>query len=200
LPNDKLAIAGDSVTYLGFQSGGWVSDWQQYLQVYHPVLNLQILNYGVGGDTSANLLSRFSTVLQSNPTVVMIFIGINDVGWGASYAPQQAANIQAMIDASKGCRSVRTVILVSPFCLGEQRDGQNPSDPAIDAMGESQARLAAQNNCPFIDLRTLWNSAEYIYNQGDASSGILTLGPPGVHPNALGAQIISGAMIKSFGE
>jgi lysophospholipase L1-like esterase len=200
LPNDKIVIAGDSVTYLGFQPSGWVSLWQQYVQTYYPTMNLQFLDYGVPGNHSADLLTQFPTVLQNNPTVVLIYIGLNDGGYGTGYLPQQSANIQAMIDQCKATPSVRTVVLISPFCWGEQRDGQNPFDSIIDAMGESQARLAAQNNCPFIDLRTLWNSSEYIYNQGDTSSGILTEGPPGVHPNALGAQIISGAMIKSFGE
>ena len=199
-PNDKVAIAGDSVTYLGFQSGGWTDLWQQYEQTYYPSMNLQFLNYGVGGDRSSDLLNRFPTVLQNNPTVVLIFIGVNDGGLGTSYLPTQARNIQLMIDQCKACPSVRTVVLVSPFCWGEQYDGQNPFDNTLDPMTQSQASLAASNSCPFINLRALWSSAEYLYNHGDASSGILTVGPPGVHPNSLGAQLISGAMIKSFGE
>ncbi|PWT97464.1 MAG: hypothetical protein C5B53_08015 [Candidatus Melainabacteria bacterium] len=197
--NDRIAIAGDSVTYLGFQPGGWVSLWQQYVQTYYPWMNLQFLDYGVPSDHSADLLARFPAILQSNPTVVIIYIGLNDGGYGTSYLPQQSANIQAMIDQCRATSSVRMVVLVSPFCYGEQYDGQNPYDSVLNAMLASQASLAAQNNCPFINLRSLWNSAEYVYNHSDASYGILC-DPPGVHPNALGAQIISGAMIKSFGE
>jgi lysophospholipase L1-like esterase len=199
-PNDRIAIAGDSVTYLGFQSGGWVDLWQQYVQAYYPSMNLQFYNYGVGGYRSADLLNSFPTVLQNNPTVVLIFIGVNDGGYGVSYLPRQQSNIQIMIDECRACPSVRSIILISPFCWGEQHDGENMFDSVLDPMVQAQAAVAAANGCPFINLRALWSSAEYLYNNSDASSGILTEGPPGVHPNALGAQLISGAMIKSFGE
>jgi hypothetical protein len=104
-----------------------------------------------------------------------------------------------MINQCRATPSVRLIVLVSPFCWGEHFDGENTYDSVLDGMLTSQAQLAYQNNCPFINLRSLWNSAEYVYNHSDAGYGILT-DPPGVHPNTLGAQIISGAMIKSFGE
>src|SRR5262249_28024356 len=148
LPNDKIAIAGDSVTYLGFQ-GGWVNIWQQYVQAYYPSMNLQFFNYGFPSYHSADLLNVFPTVLQNQPTVVMIYIGVNDSGYGIPYLPTQSSNIQAMINQCRACPSVRTIVLVSPFCFGEMHDGENPFDAALDAMAQSQAQLAAQNSCPF---------------------------------------------------
>lgn len=198
--DDKIAIAGDSVTFLGFQPSGWVTLWQQYVQASYPSMNLQFFNYGYPSIHSAELLANFPAVLQNNPTVVFIFIGVNDAGYGTGYLSQQSANIQAMINQCRATPSVRMVVMVSPFCCGEQRPGQNFFDGILDPMTYSQANLAAQNGCPFINLRALWASSELLYNQGNFPYGILTDGPPGVHPSPLGSQLIQGAMIKSFGQ
>jgi lysophospholipase L1-like esterase len=163
-------------------------------------MNLQFFNYGFPRYRSADLLNTFSTVLQNRPTVVLIFIGVNDAGYGIPYLSTQYSNIQSMINQCKACPSVRTIVLISPFCWGEQHDGENPFDATLDQMTQDQAYLAALNSCPFVNLRALWSSAESIYNQGDYSSGVLTMGPPGVHPSALGSELVGGAIVRAFGE
>lgn len=55
-------------------------------------------NYGVGGDTTQELLDRIDTVLERNPAVVALRIGQNDVIAGTA-ASTSAANINAIVEA-----------------------------------------------------------------------------------------------------
>jgi lysophospholipase L1-like esterase len=197
-PNDVIAIAGDSVTAYGFYPSGWASDWQQYLVQYHPELGtIQFLNFGVPGDNSSQLAARFAEVLAGKPTVVIIWIGVNDVGLtggNPNYVVLQQ-NIQAMIYATAGT-SIR-VILCGPFCIGERYDGGNAYDAQLDVVNQEIANIAAANGIPFINMRQVWKASEYQFNPASAFAGVLT--SDGVHPNAFGAQIVEGTFIRSFG-
>jgi lysophospholipase L1-like esterase len=61
------AFVGDSLT-----EGGHWHDW-------FPDHNA--LNFGVGGDTTDDLLERLSTIVDANPSTVVIMIGTNDLAW-----------------------------------------------------------------------------------------------------------------------
>jgi len=59
-------------------------------------LNLNVINSGIGGDTSAGLLARFShDVVRHQPDLVLILAGTNDLWWDLEVNLIQA-NIFAM--------------------------------------------------------------------------------------------------------
>jgi lysophospholipase L1-like esterase len=61
------AFVGDSLTEQG--------DWQAVLPGQH------VLNFGVGGNTSDDLLDRIDEVVAAGPSTVVLEIGTNDFAW-----------------------------------------------------------------------------------------------------------------------
>ena len=61
------AFVGDSLTEQG--------DWQSVLPGRH------VLNLGVGGNTSADLLDRLDEIVAAGPSTVVLEIGTNDFAW-----------------------------------------------------------------------------------------------------------------------
>lgn len=70
----KLVCMGDSLTYgyAIFRKDCWV-------ELLKNELNIQIINKGINGDTTAGMLSRsYEDIVQNNPTHVIIMGGTND--------------------------------------------------------------------------------------------------------------------------
>ena len=58
---------GDSLTERG--------DWQQVLPGQH------VLNFGIGGNTTDDVLERLDEVVAARPSIVVLEIGTNDFAW-----------------------------------------------------------------------------------------------------------------------
>jgi lysophospholipase L1-like esterase len=63
---DTVLFLGDSIT----QGGDWAT--------WFPELNT--LNFGVGGDTTEDVLARLDTVVEAQPDEIVLLIGTNDLG------------------------------------------------------------------------------------------------------------------------
>jgi lysophospholipase L1-like esterase len=63
---ETVVFLGDSLT----EAGDW-ADW-------FPDLN--VLNFGVGGDTSEDVLNRLDSVVAAQPDEIVLLIGTNDLG------------------------------------------------------------------------------------------------------------------------
>jgi lysophospholipase L1-like esterase len=63
---DTVLFLGDSIT----QGGDWAA--------WFPELNT--LNFGVGGDTTEDVLARLDTVVEAQPDEIVLLIGTNDLG------------------------------------------------------------------------------------------------------------------------
>ncbi|MEO7025664.1 MAG: GDSL-type esterase/lipase family protein [Leifsonia sp.] len=64
------ALVGDSLV-----QGG---DWQAWL------LGEAIYNFGVGGDTTDDMIARLPDVINAAPAIVAVLIGTNDLAWRRS--------------------------------------------------------------------------------------------------------------------
>jgi lysophospholipase L1-like esterase len=201
-PGDRVVFAGDSITWLGTNATttqGWILQFEQ--RVASQVPGVTMYNSGIPADTSTILLNRFkSTVLNVNPTVVVIWIGINDIPYLVPLETAQK-NWNAMITLALRTPSVREIILVSPECKGEKRDGQNPYDAQIDAYASFLYQIAKAQYSPkifYCPMRADWNYVEQIMNPDDLSSGILTTSPQGLHPNNMGHIFLKNVFCSEF--
>src|SRR5690554_2772538 len=61
-----IAFAGDSLV----QEGSW-AEW---------LGDHQVLNFGVSGDTTDDLLARIDDIIAAEPDEVLLLIGTNDLG------------------------------------------------------------------------------------------------------------------------
>lgn len=78
--NDRIVFLGDSITALGARPGGYVTLTSEAIAKAYPELNIQVVGAGIGGHKVPNCQQRLDRdVLQENPSIVMIYIGINDV-------------------------------------------------------------------------------------------------------------------------
>lgn len=65
-----LVLVGDSLT-----QGG---DWESWMP------GEEIVNLGVGGDTSDDVVARLDAVVEARPALVALLIGTNDLAWRRS--------------------------------------------------------------------------------------------------------------------
>ncbi len=78
--NDRIVFLGDSITAQGARPGGYVALVSEAIAEAYPELNIQVIGAGRGGHKVPDCQKRLDRdVLQKDPTVVMIYIGINDV-------------------------------------------------------------------------------------------------------------------------
>lgn len=87
----KIVFHGDSLT-----EGAEIERQHTWPVLVENRLRLEVVNSGIGGDTSGGLLGRFSyDVVRRKPDAVLVLCGTNDLWWGLD-EKTVAANIFAM--------------------------------------------------------------------------------------------------------
>lgn len=71
---NTIVCFGDSLTY-----GTGADKGMDYPSQLSRIINREIINMGVPGDTTANALSRIDSVMDKNPGYVLITLGGNDL-------------------------------------------------------------------------------------------------------------------------
>lgn len=73
----RIICHGDSLT-----EGTDIEEAYRWPSLLQNALGTEVLNTGIGGDTTAGLLSRFSTdVIPRKPDAVILMGGTNDFWW-----------------------------------------------------------------------------------------------------------------------
>src|SRR5256885_5460352 len=77
---DRVVFLGDSITQAGAGPGGYVTLVREALDKDHKDLGIEVIGAGISGNKVPDLEKRLERdVLGKKPTVVVIYIGINDV-------------------------------------------------------------------------------------------------------------------------
>lgn len=113
-----------------------------------------VVNRGIGGDTSAGVLRRLDAVTALQPSAVCLMIGINDLGSRVP-AAEVVANVRAILERLRSA-GVPRIVLQSVLPL--RRVAANPyrsivSDAAVAALNDEFRALAAGDGTCFLDLR-----------------------------------------------
>ncbi len=80
--NGTTAFVGDSLT-----EGG---HWQEWFP------ELSVMNFGVSGDTTDDLLERIATITEAHPVTIALMVGTNDLAWRRS-VEHVVRNIETML-------------------------------------------------------------------------------------------------------
>ncbi|MBP9214000.1 MAG: G-D-S-L family lipolytic protein, partial [Chitinophagaceae bacterium] len=76
----KVVFLGDSITQLGLQANGYITQIQALIQQEDVEQKYQLLSAGVNGSTTLNLKERLQkNELQYSPDIAVVLIGLNDV-------------------------------------------------------------------------------------------------------------------------
>jgi acyl-CoA thioesterase-1 len=208
----RIVVVGDSITELGADPGGYVSLLEHALAVLDAQHPIEIVNAGVSGDRSPDMLARFERdVLAHRPDLVAISVGTNDV-WHAfhdwdtgldhaggdlpSGVPLNSftSNLDAMMRMAEAA-GIR-VVLLSPAIIGEDLDG--PGNLRLADYVRADRDLAAAHGCLFIDLNAPFRQVIALWRQ-HAGPTMNLLTTDGVHLNAAGNHLMAATILRELG-
>lgn len=194
----KVIFFGDSITQAGVQQGGYIVRIDSMSHDEGKSAQYEFVGAGIGGNKVYDLYLRMENdVLASNPDIVFIYIGVNDVwhkttsGTGTD-ADKFEKFYQAIID--KLVAKKIKVILCTPAAIGEKTDFSNPQDGDMNHYSNIIRKIAAKNKLTLVDLRKLFLDYNLKNNKENKDRGILTTDR--VHLNEKGNQLLADEMWK----
>jgi len=138
-------------------------------------------------------------VLSKKPTLVVIYIGINDVwhslqgkGTPKDEFEDGLKRIIAQIQKTGG-----RVALCTASVIGERHDGANQLDPQLDEYCEVSRKVAKETKSQLIDLRKQFIAYLKEHNSKNLNKNLLTT--DGVHLSAAGNQFVAERMLEALG-
>ncbi len=200
-PGDRVVFLGDSITQAGDQPGGYVQLIREAVAHEDPAQSITVLGAGISGNKVPDLEARLERdVLAKNPTLVVIYIGINDV-WHSQRGrgtdkPQYEQGLRNLI--AKITETGSRVVLATPSVIGEKTDGSNPLDEMLDEYADISRRVARETNTPLVDLRRAFLEHLKQHNPDNQERGVLT--GDGVHLNAEGNAFVARTLLAALGQ
>lgn len=203
---DRIVFLGDSITAAGARPGGYITMINYSIKAAHPDLGIETFGAGVSGNKVPNLQARLEKdVIARKPTIVFIYIGINDVwhwkkgkdGTLAGGTPKELfesglKDIIGKINAA-GAR----VILCTATVIGEKTDGTNERDAMLDEYCAVSRKVATDTKSQMLDLRKAFIDHLKANNPNNQPKGILT--GDSVHLNANGNKLVATEMCGALG-
>lgn len=194
----KIIFFGDSITQAGVNPGGYIDKLKSALDKNGIKDNYQIIGAGIGGNKVYDLFFRLEEdVLNQNPDVVVIWVGVNDVWHKRSFGTGTDLDkfekfYVAMIKKmqAQGAK----VIITTPATIGERTDFSNELDGDLNLYSQKLREIAAKYDCPVADLRKEFLKYNVEKNTSNKESGILT--SDRVHLNEAGNQLVADVFYK----
>ena len=215
----KIVFWGDSITdslrertlenenrgHVRALGSGYVRLIEASLSLDYPV-QYEIWNRGISGDRIVDLFARIKRdVINLQPDIVSIFIGINDVGH--EYAHQNGVDAEKfarvydriIVELKEALPGVK-IMLMEPFVLPgsstvttEQRPGRWEFFSRETCLRQNVVRdIAWKHDLVFVPLQEAFSTAAGKCKTEDYWVG------DGIHPNAGGHELIKRKWLESF--
>ncbi len=159
-----------------------------------PIAALTIVNSLTNGPNGGE------PVIAKKPTIVFIYIGINDVWHGqndpAKGTPKDKFEAGLKEVIGKITATGAKVIVCTPTVIGEKKDGGNKLDAKLDEYAEISRGVAKELKLPLCDLRAAFVAHLKANNADNKDKGVLT--GDTVHLNATGNKLVAETMLKSL--
>jgi lysophospholipase L1-like esterase len=200
---DRIVFLGDSITEAGAAKKGYITRIKETIGKKQPDLGIDIVGAGISGNKVPDLQRRVDRdVVAKKPSIVFIYIGINDVWHGESdpkrgTSPEKfEAGLKEVIGkiVAGGAR----VILCTPTVIGEKKNGKNRNDKKLDEFAAISRAVAKELKLPLCDLRKAFIHYLKDHNPKDAERDVLTT--DGVHLNDAGNKLVAETMLKMLGK
>ena len=198
-PNDHILFYGDSITDCGAShdggglGNGYVSLCAALLSARHSNWNLRFTNKGISGNRIGDLEDRLDNdVLQLQPTIVSILIGINDT-W-RRYDSNDPSPIEDFRESYRRLsraiveRSGARLVLCEPFVLpvpDDRRQWREDLNPRIDVTRE----VASDTHAVLLPLDGIFAAAA-------SRTSPAYWAADGVHPSPAGHALIAENWIR----
>ncbi len=197
--NDVIVFLGDSITAAGVNPDGYVTLTAEGIKNAYPDLGVKVIGAGIGGHKVPDCQERLDRdVLQKNPTIVVIYIGINDVWhWNRDQGTPIdvfETGLQDMI--SKINDTGARIILCTPTVIGEKTDGSNEYDKMLEDYSNVSRKVAQETGSQMLDLRKGFMDYLKENNSENLKKGILTTDT--VHLNKTGNKVLASLMLDAL--
>lgn len=194
----KVIFFGDSITQAGVKPGGYIMRMGDLATGEKLADQFEFIGAGIGGNKVYDLYLRLEDdVLNKNPDVVIIYVGVNDVWhkrtYGTGTDPDKFEKFYSALIAKLKAKNIK-VALCTPAAIGERTDFSNELDGDLNNYSNIIRGLATKNNIPLIDLRNAFLEYNKKFNTENKESGILT--SDRVHLNEKGNQFVAEEMWK----
>ncbi len=190
----RIIFFGDSITEQGVKPNGYVTILRDTLNALRQ--KIEVIGAGISGNKVNDLQRRLENdVLTKKPSIVVIYIGINDV-WHFEFASRGLTGTPKP-EFEKGLKDIitkiqsdgATVILCTPSVIGEKNDGTNKYDTMLDEYSQISRTVAAQYSIPLCDLRSAFIDYLKKNNLANSEKNVLTF--DGVHLNDAGNKFVA---------
>ena len=203
----KIVFLGDSITQQAEDfEDGFISIIRQNLVQD----KFELVGKGISGNKVSDLLTRYkSDVLDLNPDIVFIYIGINDVWHKYDFGTGSDIDLY-----EKGLRTIISdikslgseIVLCTPTVIGENTgdfelgnqfkdvETMEKMNGDLDTFSDVVRKLSNEYETELLDLRKIFMDYLAENNINNDAAGILTT--DGVHLNKQGNKLIADQMIK----
>ncbi|MDP6152931.1 MAG: SGNH/GDSL hydrolase family protein [Phycisphaeraceae bacterium] len=207
-PKQTVLFTGDSITDCGRREehaplgNGYVRLCAELIQIKYPAHGLNVINTGIGGNTTADLTNRWTDdVIKHKPDWLSIKIGINDIHhWlrgseDLKISPEEFADrYDALLKRVKAETRAR-VILMEPFYMSTDC---SPGSFRVDILKElpkyirTVHMLSRKYRTKLVRTHTLF-AQQLKYTPADL------WGPEPVHPYACGHLLMAQGWLAAMG-
>jgi isoamyl acetate esterase len=201
MKGERIIFLGDSITQAGVGPKGYVTVIKAALAEKHKDLGIEVIGAGISGNKVPDLQARLEKdVLAKKPTLVVIYIGINDV-WHGEKDPARGtpkdkfeAGLKDIIGKIKagGAR----VVLCTPTVIGEKKGGANKLDAQLDEYADISRKVAQDTGSQLCDLRKAFVDYLTKNNADDKEKGVLT--SDRVHLNEAGNKFVADTILLTI--
>ena len=196
----KVVFFGDSITQAGVGPTGFITKLDSMIKQKGLGNDYELAGAGVSGNKVYDLYLRMETdVLDKNPDVVIIYVGINDVWHKASSGTGTDADkfekfYRAIIKKLTD-KNIK-VIVCTPSVIGERNDYSNQQDGDLNRYSFIIRSIAKDLSLTVCDLRKDFVTYLQANNPTNAEKGILTTDR--VHLNDAGNLFVANEMWQAI--
>lgn len=127
-----------------------------FLNLDELLPGMNVINRGIGGDTTKGVLQRLDEVIRHKPAKLFLLIGTNDIAYEVS--PEKITdNIRRIItrikEGSPGTKIYLQTLL--PTNSAFNTNSTNRPNEKINAVNKNLRPLAAETGCELVDLNAL---------------------------------------------
>lgn len=191
---ERIIFLGDSITQAGVGKSGYVTLIKSALAERHKDLGIEVIGAGISGNKVPDLQKRLDKdVIAKKPTLVVIYIGINDVWHGekdpARGTPKDKFEVGLKDVIAKIKADGARVVLCTPSVIGEKKAGANSLDGQLDEYSDISRKVARETESQLCDLRKAFVDYLVKNNPDDKEKGVLT--GDRVHLNEAGNKLVA---------
>ncbi len=180
----KIVCFGDSITGTYYHTGGrraWTQALEQTLVELYPQAQFEMINAGIGGNTSANGLERMDTdVLAHQPNLIIAMFGMNDTA--RLTTEDLRSNLNQIVQKAQSIGS--EIILMTPNAVAAN-DPIRPPDKLRD-FANVVREVARENNLILVDTYQIYEDIR----KNNPPEWIRLMSDP-IHPNMRGHRLFA---------